>query len=233
MGDIVRFEIDGKKCQADAGAMLIDAAGENGVYIPFLCNMPGFKPRGACRVCNVKVNGKLATACTTRVAEGMKVENDTDELNGMRKIILEVLFVEGNHFCPTCEKSGNCELQALAYRFRIMAPRFPYLYPERRVEADSPKLFLDRNRCILCKRCIRAVKDGRGRSLFAFLKRGRHTEIALDRELAASLTDDGAQKAMDVCPVGAILRKRKGFDVPVGRRKWDQQPIGSDIEKKS
>ncbi|OGS33461.1 MAG: hypothetical protein A2293_16680 [Elusimicrobia bacterium RIFOXYB2_FULL_49_7] len=230
MSKIIRFEIDGKECLADTGTYLIEAAKKNNVYIPYLCNLPGIKPRGSCRICTVKINGKLATACTTPVTEGMKVESQIPELDELRKSIVEILFVEGNHFCPSCEKSGSCELQALAYRFRITSPRFPYLFPKREVEAAHPKLLKDHNRCILCKRCIRAIKDEQGRSLFAFRKRGHLTEISIDTETSASISDDLAKKAMEICPVGAIIRKRKGFDVPIGKRKWDQRQIGSEVE---
>ena len=123
MNKIVKFTIDGQECVANRDQYIIEAAKENGIYIPTLCNYTGVIPKGGCRICTVRVNGKLSTACTTPVSEGMKIENNTSELNHLRKSIIELLFVEGNHFCPSCEKSGNCELQALAYRFAMMAPR--------------------------------------------------------------------------------------------------------------
>jgi [NiFe] hydrogenase diaphorase moiety small subunit len=225
------FEIDGKKCHADPGQLLIDAAKENGVYIPSLCHYQGLKPAGSCRICNVRVNGRNMTACTTPVTEGIVVENDIPELNELRKAIIEVLFVSGNHFCPSCEKSGNCELQALAYRFQMMVPRFPYEFPVKGVEARGNYLLHDRNRCVLCKRCIRSVtKDGK--HVFAYRGRGgEHLHVAMDIELAAQLTEAEAQAAMDICPVGAIIKKEQGFRVPIGERKFDRAPIGSEIEK--
>jgi len=179
----------------------------------------------------VKVNGRLMTACTTPVGENMEIENNVEDINELRKAIIELLFIEGNHFCPACEKSGNCELQALAYRFAMMVPRFPYTFPQREVDASNPKLVKDQNRCILCKRCIRAIHDESGRSIFAYRKRGNKVEIGLDPKIGKNLSDDLAQKSMDVCPVGALLVKEKGFDQPIGERKYDKQPIGSDIEK--
>ncbi len=224
------FEIDGKACYADEGQSVIDAAKANGVFIPSLCHVEGVKAAGSCRVCNVKVNGRNMTACTTPVSDGMVVENDIPELNELRQAIIEVLFVSGNHFCPSCEKSGNCELQALAYRYQMLVPRFPYEFPIKGVDASAEHIYHDRNRCIMCKRCIRTViKDGK--NVFAFHGRGgEHLHVVMDEELASQLTEEEAQEAMDICPVGAILKKEQGYIVPIGERKYDKLPIGSDIE---
>ncbi len=230
MNQIVKFTIDGTECMAEKGTYLVDAAKENGIFIPTLCNYPGIKPKGSCRVCTVKINGRLMTACTTPVTEGMGVENHSSELDELRKQIIELFFVEGNHFCPSCEKGGGCELQALAYRYKIMAPRYPFSFPQREVDATSPKLIKDQNRCILCKRCIRGIQDEKGRTIFAYQKRSNHVEIGIDPKLGKELTDETAQKAMDICPVGALLVREKGFDVPIGERKYDKEPIGQDIE---
>lgn len=230
MSEIINLKINGKDCMAQAGDYLVEAARKNGIYIPTLCNMEGVKPRGSCRICTVLVNGKKMTACTTTVAEGMNVETENEELKDLRKAIIEILFVEGNHFCPACERSGRCELQALAYRFQVLVPRFPFQFPVRGIEANHPKLVKDHNRCILCKRCIRAIKDDKGRSLFAFRRRGYNVEITIDTKLGKDMDDATALRAMEVCPVGAILRKEKGFDVPIGKRQYDTQAIGSEVE---
>ena len=230
MSQFVRFTIDGTECMASKGQYIVDAAKDNGIYIPTLCNYPGIKPKGGCRICNIRVNGKLMTACTTPVAEGMNIENDVEDIRELRKSIVELLMVEGNHFCPACEKSGQCELQALAYRFQVMAPRFPYQFPLRKVDGSNPRIIKDQNRCIQCKRCIRAIKDEKGRNIFAYRRRSSSVEVVIDIKLGKQLTDELAQKAMDVCPVGSILVKEKGFVIPIGERKYDIKPIGSDIE---
>lgn len=228
--ETLTFEIDGKTCHAQPGQTVMEAAKDNGVYIPSLCHVEGLKPAGSCRICNVKVNGRNMTACTTPVADSMVVENNTPEFDELRKLIIEVLFVSGNHFCPSCEKSGSCELQALAYRYQMMVPRFPYEFPVKGVEARGNHLFHDRNRCILCKRCIRSVKKD-GKAVFAYNSRGgEHLHVVMDIELASQLTEQEAQEAMDICPVGAILKKEQGFQVPIGERKYDKMSIGSDIE---
>ncbi len=231
MAKIIEIKIDGETCMAESGQYILEAARANKIYIPTLCNLPGVKPRGSCRVCNVKVNGKLMTACTTPVAEGMEIENDTEEIQELRKSIVELLFVEGNHFCPFCEVSGNCELQALAYRFSIMAPRFPYRFPKRDIEASYGNLVKDHDRCILCKRCIRAVKNEDGHSIFAFKRRGDKVVINVDPRLSKDMNEELAQKAQDVCPVGALLKKGEAYKIPMGKREYDKKPIGHEFDK--
>jgi [NiFe] hydrogenase diaphorase moiety small subunit len=172
-------------------------------------------------------------ACTQPLSQGMAVENNTPDLKDMRRAIIEMLFVEGNHMCPTCEKSGNCDLQALAYRFGMTVPRFPYQWPVRETQGTAPKIIMDHNRCVLCRRCVRAIRTKDGKKVFAVQRRSGRVKIGLDRQFGAKLTEEAARKAMDVCPTGAILRKEVGFAVPIGKRKYDRKPIGSDIEERA
>ncbi len=230
MSDI-RFTIDGKECLAKPGQTIVEAAKAHGVWIPVLCHFEGLKPVGSCRICTVRVGGRFMAACTQPVVEGMAVENTAPDLEDMRKALIEMLFVEGNHLCPSCEKSGNCELQGLAYRYQVMVPRFPYVWPRREIDASAPLLMLDGNRCIQCLRCVRACRAKDGRKVFAAVDRGPHVKIEVDKKLAARLSEAEARRAMDVCPVGAILKKETGFAVPIGRRKFDRAPIGNDVEK--
>jgi [NiFe] hydrogenase diaphorase moiety small subunit len=227
----IRFTIDGKACLAKPGQTIVEAAKANGVYIPTLCHYEGLKPVGSCRICTVRIAGRYAAACTQPVTEGAAVENTAPDLEDMRKSLIEMLFVEGNHLCPSCEKSGNCELQALAYRYQMLVPRFPYLWPGRAVDAKAPLLMLDRNRCVQCLRCVRGVKARDGRKVFASVERSTRVTIEVDKKLAARLSDEEARRAMDICPVGALLRKERGFVLPIGKRKFDPAPIGSDVEK--
>ena len=227
----IHFAIDGKACVGKRGQTIVEAAKANGVWIPVLCHFEGLQPAGSCRICTVRVGGRYMAACTQPVTEGMAVENAVPDLEDMRKALVEMLFVEGNHLCPSCEKSGNCELQALGYRYRLTVPRFPYLWPGRELDAAAPLLMLERNRCIQCLRCVRAVRAKDGRKVFAAVDRGPRVTIEADRKLAAKLSEEEARKAMDICPVGAILKKKTGFAVPIGRRKFDHTPIGADVEK--
>lgn len=231
MSDVITFSIDGTDVQGQPGQTILEAADAAGIYIPRLCKGEGLEPRTSCRVCTVVVNGRPQTACSFPISEGMVVENDTDELRMYRTNLIDMLFVEGNHYCMFCEASGRCELQALAYRFNIAAPKYPFVYPKREIDAAHPDVWIERNRCILCGRCVNASRDMDGKGIFEFVGRGRHKAIAADSSKGLSGTAaDAADKAVEACPVGSLMRKRRGYDVPVGRRTYDAAPIGSDIE---
>lgn len=223
----VAFTIDGKICHAEEGQNLIDAAKQNGIYIPTLCYSQEItKPLGTCRVCIVKERGCPVAGCILKIYEGMQIEVHTPELEDARKGIIEMLFVEGNHMCPSCEKSGDCELQALAYQFSIMAPRFLYEFPNREIDYTSSKIVLERNRCILCKRCVQEIHDPQGRPVFSFENRGAKTQIKMELEGLEQLSDAMIDRTVHLCPVGALLKKGKGFDRPYGTRLYDRKPIG-------
>jgi len=232
MSDKVTFTIDGVEVQGEPGQTIMAAADAAGIYIPRLCAKDGLEPHGSCRVCTCMVNGRPQAACTQPIAQGMDVDSDTPAVNAIRKNIVEMLFVEGNHYCMFCEKSGNCELQAMAYRFGITHPKYPYLFPDRDVDATHPDIYIDRNRCILCGRCVRASRDLDGKSVFEFVGRGPEKRVAVNAEANLGDTDvDATDRAASICPVGALLPKRMGYTVPVGQRLYDTKPIGSDIEQ--
>ncbi|MGI5862013.1 MAG: 2Fe-2S iron-sulfur cluster-binding protein [Myxococcales bacterium] len=231
MSETITFTIDGKKIPARKGQTIIEAAEEAGVYIPRLCWMKDLIPGGACRVCTVMVNGRPQAACTQPAAEDIVVQNETAELQQWRKNIIEMLFVEGNHYCMFCEKSGNCELQAMAYRFGITAPKYPYQFPQRAVDASHPDVIIDHNRCILCGRCGRTARVKDGKPIFGAVNRGIRSQLAVGPEKLGETELRVTDKATEVCPVGALMKKRVGYAVPVGKRLYDNEPIGSDIEK--
>ncbi len=234
MSDKLTFILDENEIEAKNGQTIMEAADEAGIYIPRLCAFEGLVPHGSCRICTVMVNGRPQSACTQPVAPGIVVENDTEKILKIRRRIVEMLFVEGNHFCMFCEKSGNCELQAIAYRFGITAPTLPYQFPKREVDASHPDVFIDRNRCILCGRCVRASRDIDGKRVFQFVGRGEEKKVAVNARVNLADTELGTEdKAISVCPVGAILRKHIGYKIPIGQRLFDIQPIGSEIEAKS
>lgn len=228
----IKITIDDREILAKEGQSIVAAARDNGIYIPTLCDFKSLQPAGTCRVCTVKVAGRFVSGCTTVVSYGMAVENETPEIRDLRKGILEMLFVEGNHMCPSCEKSGNCDLQALAYRYQITVPRFPFSFTQRKLDASLPHLLIEHNRCIQCLRCVRGVKARDGHDIFGFVERGREIQIAVDITDPEATTAETAQKAMDICPVGALLKKGGAYAVPIGERKYDKTPIGSGIEGK-
>ncbi len=222
MNKLVNILIDGHTYQVEEGKNLVDAAKENGIYIPTLCHFHEVNPPlGTCRICTVNVNGKTTTSCTTKVHEGMEVQINSPELLNTRKAIIEMLYAEGNHFCPSCEKSGNCDMQNLGYDLGITKSRFPHVYSNKSVDFNSKRMIMESNRCILCKRCVEQVKTNEGKNVFSFVKRGVNTNVQIDYHEEEKLTDAEAMHAMNLCPVGAILVKGMIYEQPFGNRKYD------------
>ena len=222
----VNITIDGQAVETELGRTLVDVAAEVGVYIPTLCYVKDEPCLGTCRVCSVKVNGAVNAACTVRVANGMEVQVEEPQLVDMRKSLVELLFVEGNHNCPSCEKSGRCQLQAVGYESDMMVSRFPYRFPVRENSPGSDKIWLERDRCIFCQRCVDLVRDeASGRKIFSICGRGTTARIEMDVDLANQMSDEQVQRAVDLCPVGTILRKGVGHDVPIGQRKYEVQTL--------
>ena len=221
------FLLDGQSIPFNEGETILQAATRAGVFIPHLCYHPEFKPHGSCKLCTVKIQGRQMASCTLRAAVGMVVESNTEEINAERRALTQMLFVEGNHFCPSCEKSGACQLQATAYHLGMMSPHYDHFFPNRAVDASHPDFLLDFNRCILCSLCVRASRDVDGKSVFALSGRGIQTHLIVNARSGQLADTDFAasDKAAQVCPVGVILPKRRGFAVPIGERKYDAQPI--------
>jgi [NiFe] hydrogenase diaphorase moiety small subunit len=223
------FQLDGAAVPFEPGQTVLQAALAAGRYIPHLCYHPEFKPHGSCKLCTVKVNGRTISACTMPAEADVDVESNIEELNALRRTLLQMLFVEGNHFCPSCEASGNCQLQATAYELQVMTPRFNEFYPDRPLDASHPDILLDFNRCILCELCVRASSEVDGKNVFALAGRGITKHLIVNAESGKLADTDIAlgDKAMQVCPVGVILKKGVGFAVPIGARRYDQRPVGA------
>jgi [NiFe] hydrogenase diaphorase moiety small subunit len=221
------FSLDGDTVAFRDGQTILNAGLLAGLYIPYLCHRPGYQPHGSCKVCTVSVDGRNAAACTTHARAGMIVQTQTPELADMRRALVEMLFVEGNHICPACEKTGECELQAVAYHVGMLSTRFDLMFPARDLDASHPDVLLDRNRCILCGLCVRASREVDGKNVFGIGGRGLQSRL-LANAASGRLGDtdlSADDEAVDVCPVGAILRKRRAYQTPVGKRKYDLRPI--------
>jgi [NiFe] hydrogenase diaphorase moiety small subunit len=227
----VRFSVDGVPVVAQAGQTIIAACDDAGIYIPRLCYRSDLPPGGECRLCTCTVNGRYAAACVTPVAPSIVVANETPDLLAQRRTIVEMLFIEGNHICPGCEKSGDCDLQAMAYRLGLTAMQLRYQWPKREIDATHPEIFLDRNTCILCGLCVRASRAD-GKAVFGFENRGAQMRVGVGSPAGLRGTDiDVGDRAASVCPVGAIVVKHTGYRTPIGERRYDARPIGSEIER--
>ena len=223
----VIITIDGKKIKATKGETLVDVAAENGIYIPTLCYMKGKPCLGTCRVCSVIVNNHVSAACTIPISDEMvvKVYNDAEVVD-MRKALIEFLFVEGNHNCPSCEKSGRCILQAVGYETNMMVSRFPYRFPVNQRDHASDNIWLERDRCIFCQRCVEFVKDKEtNQKIFSISNRGGKSRIEIDIELANKMSLEQVAEAADICPVGCIIDKNLGFNHAIGKRKFEIETV--------
>jgi len=224
--------IDGVEVPFDEGQTIMDAALAAGIYIPHLCHKPGLTPHGSCKLCTVDVGGRAVSACTMPATEGMQVENNTPALNEVRKSITQMLFIEGNHLCPSCEKSGDCTLQAIGYHLGMLDGHYPQFFQRREVDASHPSLVLDRDRCIMCELCVRASREVDGKDVFAIAGRGTDRRLIVNSPTGRLGDSDIEQDdlAAHICPVGAILIKDHGYEVPIGRRTFDLHSVAeSDL----
>lgn len=227
MNDALTFQLDGQSIAFQQGDTVMDAALRADHYIPHLCHNPDFEPHGSCRVCVVKANGREVSACTFPAQAGAVVESETESIQQQRITLLQMLFVEGNHVCPACEKSGACQLQAVAYRCGMLTPHFRHFYPRRELDASHPDFVIDYNRCIVCELCVRASRDEDGKSVFALNGRGLGSHLVVNTPSGklADSTFSKDDKAAHVCPVGAILPKHEGYATPIGARMYDLESI--------
>lgn len=232
MSESALFSLDGEDIPFESGETILQATRRAGRYIPHLCWHPEFAPHGSCRICTVKAGGRMVAACTAKAAPGQEVESATEELNAQRKTLLQMLFVEGNHFCPSCEKSGNCLLQATAYQMGMEGPHFEEFYPARPLDASHPDLLLDFDRCILCELCVRASREVDGKNVFAIAGHGIGTHLVVNSESGRLADTDMAasDRAASICPVGVILPKRRGFVIPIGQRRYDEG-TAADVDR--
>ena len=232
MSKFVEIKIDGKIIRAEEGRNLVTVAKENGIFIPSLCYYEHIEPPlGTCRVCSCRINGKTGTACTERVMEGMDVEVNTETLKDTRKAIVEMMFAEGNHICPACEKSGNCDLQHMGYELGISATRFQHLFKDRLIDFKPIRMVMEHNRCIKCMRCVVEVKTEDGKNVFNYLNRGNETLVGIDYLQEARLSEEQALHAMQLCPTGAIIVKSANMPKPFGDRIFDLQSEQMDYNR--
>ena len=210
----VTITINGQKVSARAGWTILRAAQAAGIDIPTLCHHPALAPIGACRVCLVEVTGQrtLQPACTFPVADRMEIQTESPKVVSARKFVLELLFSERNHFCMACEMSGGCELQNLGYRYGLDHWMYPTYTQKFQVDASPPHHLMDHNRCVLCRRCVRACAELAANHTLDLRQRGAHTLLCADMDVPlgeSSCTSCGT--CVNVCPTGALIDKRSAF----------------------
>jgi NADH-quinone oxidoreductase subunit G/formate dehydrogenase alpha subunit len=206
----VNLTINGKNIIAEQGKTVLEAAKENGIFIPTLCYDPRLKPYGACRVCLVEVEGARGPvpSCATPISEGMVVQTDTVTLYEIRKTITELLIANHPMECLTCQSTGNCALQDLAYMFGIEEPRFKGEQRKYTVEDYNPVIERDHRKCILCGRCVRICDEIMGIRVWGFANRGFDAIVTTPYE--RSLFDTKCVfcgQCVSTCPTGALIEK--------------------------
>jgi NADH-quinone oxidoreductase subunit G len=215
----IQLTIDGRECRAPEGMMLVDAAKANDIEIPYFCYEPKLgNPVGACRMCLVEIEGipKLQTSCSTPVKDGMVVHTQTDRVHHAQNAIVEFLLVNHPLDCPVCDRGGECPLQDITFGWGLGRSRF--IEPKRHFEkplALSPVIAIDRERCILCYRCVRFSQEVAEDYQLIFTERGAHTFVG---------THDGhpyvapfSGNIIELCPVGALTSRPYRFRA----RPWD------------
>jgi formate dehydrogenase major subunit len=211
MKKVITLTVNGQQVRGSAGDSVLDVCRANGIDVPTLCHLDGLSDVGGCRMCIVEVEKERrpVPSCTYPARDGLVVKTHTEQIEKHRRLILELLFTERNHFCMFCEKSGHCDLQTLAYRYKMDNVRFEYRFPKLPLDALSDSIVIDHNRCTLCGRCIRACKEWVGNNTLDFGKRGWKTTVVADlaQPLAqSSCTSCGA--CVEACPTGAIFTKQ-------------------------
>ena len=221
---IIQLTIDGREIQAVEGSMLVDAAKQGDVEIPYFCYQPKLgQPVGACRMCLVEVEGipKLQTSCSTPVKDGMVVHTQTERVHDAQHAVVEFLLVNHPLDCPVCDKGGECPLQDITFGWGLGSSRF--IEPKRHFVKPlslSPLIAIDRERCILCYRCVRFSQEIAEDYQLIFAERGADTFVS---------THDGhpyvapfSGNIIELCPVGALTSKPYRFRA----RPWDIEGAG-------
>lgn len=210
----VNVTIDGQKVAARPGMTILEAAQEAGIHIPTLCQHPALAPVGSCRVCLVEVSKHqpLYPSCTYRVSEGLNVETRSERVRKARRFVLEMLFSERNHYCMFCEMSGNCELQDLGYEYGLDHWVYPTYQERFPVDATRDAFLMDHNRCVLCRRCVRACAELVANHTLGMRQRGPKTMITADLNVPfGDSSCIGCGTCLQVCPTGALIDKRSAF----------------------
>jgi NADH-quinone oxidoreductase chain G len=221
----ITFELDGREVSAPEGMMLVDAAKYGDVEIPYFCYEPRLgQPVGACRMCLVEIEGmpKLQTSCSTPVKDGMVVVTTSDRVKHAQNAVVEFLLVNHPLDCPVCDKGGECPLQDITYGWG--ADRSRFIEPKRHFKKPlelSPLVAIDRERCILCYRCVRFSQEVAEDHQLVFLERGDHSYVGTHHGHPYVAPFSG--NIVSLCPVGALTSTAYRFRA----RPWDIENAGT------
>jgi len=205
---MVKIYIDEKELEVEDGMTILEAAEGAGLQIPHLCYHKAFIPQGSCRICLVEIEGlpKLELACSTRVREGMKVSTQSQRVMDARKGVLECLLAEHPIDCPICDKAGDCKLQDYYEEYGLFDSEFKEEKERKEKKIEIGKnLILDQERCVLCRRCVRFLREVTKTEELGVFERGIHTEINLYE--GVSVDNNYSGNLAEICPVGAITDK--------------------------
>ncbi|MFW6180362.1 MAG: formate dehydrogenase subunit alpha [Spirochaetota bacterium] len=212
----IKLSIDGVEVTADERMTVLEAALANGIYIPHLCHHPDLRPAGVCRVCMVEINGKrVDISCKTPVEHGMQVRTETPEVNRIRRVAVELLFINHPADCLSCSANNQCELQRVANFVGLDESHLARLRRrepggEEEVDRSNPFFVYDKSRCILCGICVRTCDDIAGVGTFDFAYRGFKTFVSTYRDqplLESRCVSCG--ECVSRCPVGALRVKEQ------------------------
>src|ERR1051325_5800833 len=214
---MVQITINGKQIEVPEGTTVLRAAEMAGITIPRLCDHKQLTPYGGCRLCIVEVQGVRVpmASCTLPVNQGMVVNTETEALRKSRKFVLSMLFSERNHFCPFCQVSGGaCELQNAAYHEEMTHWPIQPGWNNFVVDTSHPYFVLDNNRCILCRRCVRACAEMAGNFTLSVAERGAKSMIVADTDVPlGESTCIKCGSCVQVCPTGAIIDRTSAYQV--------------------
>ncbi len=212
---MVNITINGKALEVAEGTTVLRAAQAAGIDIPTLCDHPHLTPYGGCRLCLVEVEGArtLQPSCTLPVSNNMVVKTDTKKVLDARTFVLTLLFSERNHFCPYCQVTGgDCELQNAAYHEGMTHWPLSPNYQPYPMDASHPYIIMENNRCILCRRCVRACGELIGNYTLGFEERGAKSILVADTGIPlgeSSCISCGS--CVQVCPTGALIDRWSAY----------------------
>jgi NADH dehydrogenase/NADH:ubiquinone oxidoreductase subunit G len=212
MGSI-GLTINGAPVSGREGMTILEVARENGIDIPTLCYLENFPPVGACRLCVVEVEGSrtLVGSCHTPITEGMVIHTHSPKVLETRRVLVELMLASHPDSCLVCDEANRCELRKIAADLDIGLPRFrmrKHYYP---VEDENPYIIRDMSKCILCRRCVTACQNIKGKKIFSVAYRGFKSKViwGLDQPLGSEEACRDCDVCISLCPTGALSKPSK------------------------